>query len=652
MPSKHVKKQNPSGKDAGERNTTGVTNRDAAVTAREDSVGLREGAARVREDAAGLLGVLVEGMPDAFAVVDQSGTIVMVNGQAERLFGYSRDEMLGQSVDILLPERLRSAHRGHRADYFAAPSLRLMGASMDLHAARKDGQEFPVEISLSPIETNTGTLVISAIRDVAAQRAAQRAVEEANHLAVTAREEVVSLREEAAGLREEAVGLRENTSTLREEARRAWEESAQARSALDALMAQMREANERLVVGSVRAYAMTEDAEEANRLKDEFLATVSHELRTPLNAILGWARMLGAKQLPPDREEKGIATIERNALALAHIIDDLLDVSRIVAGTLRLATQPVDPVAVAQAALDVVRPLAVAKNVQLTFSHDLQAIDTVSGDAGRLEQVIWNLLANAVKFTPEGGRIDVFIASSNGHVEIRVVDTGEGISPDFLPHVFKRFRQADGATTRRHTGLGIGLAIVRQLVELHKGTVHAASDGVGRGATFSVRLPVAVDEARAGPAAALGERRIAASTASPMPRLPRLDALRILVVDDDSDGRALTSLVLTQAGASVTAVASVGEALRMLEVERPDVLVSDIGLPDEDGYGLIRQIRQSEAEHGGFLPAVALTGYARAEDRARILEAGFQAHVTKPVEPVELTAAIATMTHHLPGSET
>ena len=258
--------------------------------------------------------------------------------------------------------------------------------------------------------------------------------------------------------------------------------------------------------------------------------------------------------------------------------------------------------------------------------------------------MIWNLLANAIKFTPEGGRVDVFIEPSNDHMEVRVVDTGQGISPDFLPHVFERFRQADDATTQRHTGLGLGLAIVRQLVELHGGTVHAASQGVGRGATFTVRLPISAGEAQGDRAAALEERRIAASTASPTPRSTRLDDLRILVVDDNADGRTLTSLVLTQAGASVTAVASVREALQALEAERPDVLVSDIGLPDEDGYALIRQIRQYEAEHGGFLPAVALTGYARAEDRARILAAGFQAHVPKPVEPVELTAVISSVT--------
>jgi signal transduction histidine kinase/ActR/RegA family two-component response regulator len=461
-------------------------------------------------------------------------------------------------------------------------------------------------------------------------------------------EETATLREEAARLREEAARLRGETSTLREEAVRARKEAAQARSELEQLMAQMREANERLVVGTVRAQTMTEDAEEANHLKDEFLATVSHELRTPLNAVLGWARLLGSTQLPPDRAKHAIAIIERNASALAHIIDDLLDVSRIVAGTLRLAPQPVDLVAVTQAALEVVRPSAVARNVQLAFSPDLPAIQAVSGDAGRLQQVIWNLLANAIKFTPDGGRVAVFIERLTDDMEVRVVDTGQGISPDLLPHVFERFRQADDATTRRHTGLGLGLAIVRQLVELHGGTVHAASEGVGRGATFTVRLPIAAGEAHGGQAAGLGDRRTAASAASPMPRLPRLDALRILVVDDNPDGRALTSLVLTQAGASVTTVASVREARLALEGERPDVLVSDIGLPDEDGYALIRQIRQYETEHGGFLPAVALTGYARAEDRARILAAGFQAHVPKPVEPVELTAVIATIVHQ-PG---
>jgi signal transduction histidine kinase/ActR/RegA family two-component response regulator len=482
---------------------------------------------------------------------------------------------------------------------------------------------------------------------------AQRSVRDSKQVsaererAVSVREDKATLREETARLREESAGLREETSTLREAAVRAREEAAQARAQLEQLMAQMREANERLVVGTVRAQTMTEDAEQANHLKDEFLATVSHELRTPLNAVLGWARMLGSMQMPPDRAKHAIETIERNASALAHIIDDLLDVSRIVAGTLHLEPQPVDLIAVMQAAVDGVRPLAAARNVLLAFSPDLQAIESVSGDAGRLQQVIVNLLANAIKFTPEGGRVDVVIESSHDHMEVRVVDTGQGIDPEFLPHVFERFRQAGNAATGRHTGLGLGLAIVRQLVELHGGTVHATSDGVGRGATFIVRLPIS--PAEAGDAQAgrtvLDQGPPAASTVSSTADSPRLDELRVLVVDASADGRTLTSTVLAQAGATVKAVGTTREALQVLHVDRPDALVSGIGLPDEDGYELIRQVREYESEHGGFLPAVALTGYARAEDRARILAAGFQAYVPKPVEPIELTTAIATITH-------
>jgi signal transduction histidine kinase/ActR/RegA family two-component response regulator len=467
--------------------------------------------------------------------------------------------------------------------------------------------------------------------------------------AANLRDDTARLREEAAALREEAAGLREETSTLRETSIRAREEAAEAKAELVQLLAQMREANGNLIVGTVRAHTLTEDAEQANQLKDEFLATVSHELRTPLNAILGWARMLEAKQLPAERAEKGIGIIERNAAALAHIIDDLLDISRIVAGTFRMSPLPVDLIAVAGSALEVVRPLAAARNVDLVFTPDRAAIQTVIGDAGRLEQVIWNLLANAIKFTPDGGRVELSIARSANHVELTVADNGQGMSADFLPLVFDRFRQADGGTTRRHSGLGLGLAIVRQLVELHGGTVQATSLGAGLGSTFTVRLPAAA-EARIGGAATLGvigvigERRTAAASASPMPRFTRLDDLHIVVVDDDVDGRTLTSLVLTQAGAHVRVAASVVEALQLIEVACPDVLVTDIGLPDEDGYALIEHVRRHEAVRGGALPAIALTGYARAEDRSRIIAAGFQAHVAKPVDPAELTAAIAAVT--------
>jgi signal transduction histidine kinase len=259
-------------------------------------------------------------------------------------------------------------------------------------------------------------------------------------------------------------------------------------------MAQIREANEHLVVAAVRAQALTEEAETASHLKDEFLTAVSHEIRTPLNAILGWARMLESKQLAPDRAEHAIGAIGRSASALAHLIDDLLDTSRILKGAIRLALQPVDLAAVAQEALDALRPVAATRNVHVAIDA-VAGSRTVHGDAARLQQVIWNLLANAVKFTPEGGRVNVVIESADDYVEVRVADTGCGISADFLPHVFQRYRQAADATTQRHTGLGLGLGIVRQLVELHGGTVHAASPGVGRGATFTVRLPVGAGNA-------------------------------------------------------------------------------------------------------------------------------------------------------------
>ncbi len=538
------------------------------------------------EETRNRLAAIVDSSDDAIASKDLNGVITSWNAGAERLFGYTAQEAIGQRATLLMPlERF-----DEEADMLEHVRRAAAVNHYETVRRRNDGTLFDASVTVSPIRSNNGQVIGASeiARDVT--------------------------------------------------------ERKQAETARAGLADRVREANEHLVVGTVRAHMMAEGAEQANHLKDDFLATVSHELRTPLNAIMGWARMLGSKQLPPDRASNALAIIDRNALALAHIIDDLLDVSRIVAGTLQFTPQPVDLVAVTQAALDVVRPLAVAKNVHLEFASDPSAIAIVSGDAGRLQQVIWNLLANAIKFTADGGRVEVFIAPSNDHMEISVVDTGQGLSADFLPHVFERFRQADGTTTRRHSGLGLGLAIVRELVELHGGTVHAASPGLGRGATFTVRLPISAGEAHAGRAAVFAERWFAASTTSPMPRLARLDTLRILVVDDDADGRTLTSLVLTQAGASVKAVGSVREALKLLEGERPDVLVSDIDLSDEDGFSLIRQIRQDEAANGGFLPAVALTGFARAEDRARSIASGFQAHVQKPVDPVDLVKAIATIT--------
>ena len=447
--------------------------------------------------------------------------------------------------------------------------------------------------------------------------------------AVTARERILAQREEALRRREEALRAREaDVQSGREAAR---------------LMAQVREANEHLVVASIQAQTLSDEAERANHLKDEFLAAVSHELRTPLNAVLGWTRMLESKQLSPERAAHALAAVGRSAAALAHMIDDLLDTARILKGTIRMVKQPVDLVTIAQAALDAVRPLAAARNIQLAFEAS-PGDRTVSGDAARLQQVIWNLLANAIKFTPEGGHVALFVESSNDHIEVRVVDDGQGISSEFLPHVFERFRQGDDATTQRHTGLGLGLGIVLQLVQLHGGTVRAASPGLGQGATFTVRLPIPAGDAPGQAIARIERRTTSLTTTAPAPSLQRLDGLRILVVDDDPDERTLASLVLAQVGASVQAVRSAREALHVLAEDRPDALVSDIDLSGEDGYALIRRIRQHEAAHGGFLPAVALTGYARAEDRSRTLAAGFQVHVVKPVEPAVFTAAIAAVT--------
>ena len=444
---------------------------------------------------------------------------------------------------------------------------------------------------------------------------------------LAARETAVCAREDAAGLREEAVRAREQANLAAEQ--------------LQTLMQQVRDANEQLVIASVRAQTLTDEAEQANRLKDEFLATVSHELRTPVNAILGWARMLAERQLKPDRAAHAIKTIERNAGALVHLIDDLLDVSRIIAGHLQLTSQPVDMAKVTEAAVETARLAAAAKNVQINCSTDPSSAALVSGDSSRLQQIVGNLLSNAVKFTAESGRIEATVQSAASHVVVRVSDTGQGISPEFLPHVFERFRQAEGGTTRRHTGLGLGLAIARELTELHGGTVRAESPGIGHGAVFTVRLPLLAVAAPAKPSHPRHETGLAPAQTD----LERLDGISVLLVEDHPDSRELMTMVLEQAGAAVTAVGSVAEATDALETIRPDVLVSDIGLPGEDGYSLIRRIRLHEAKQGGSLPAIALTGYARDEDHARVISAGFETHLVKPVEPLDLTRAVSELTH-------
>ena len=387
------------------------------------------------------------------------------------------------------------------------------------------------------------------------------------------------------------------------------------------------------------------EAEAANRSKDEFLATLSHELRTPLNAILGWAQLLRMGVLPADEAEQGLQTIERNAKAQAQLVDDLLDLSRIISGKLRVEMRPVDLVSVVEGALDSVRPAAEAKGISVVPVLDAHA-GPVAGDGGRLQQVAWNLLSNAIKFTPRGGRVDVWLRSTGADAELTVSDSGTGIRPEFLPHVFDRLRQGDASSTRRHGGLGLGLAIVRHLVELHGGTVSADSRGEGRGSTFTVRLPRT--PVPHGEGAACGSPEAPEHRSDEAPRAPTrremriVEGVRVLVVDDEPDAREVIRIGLEQRGATVKTAASVEEALAALARHGPpDVLLSDIGMPDEDGYALIRKVRQLPESDGGTIPAVALTAYARAEDRDRALAAGFQAHLPKPVEPAKLAEAVA-----------
>jgi PAS domain S-box-containing protein len=383
------------------------------------------------------------------------------------------------------------------------------------------------------------------------------------------------------------------------------------------------------------------EAEAASRSKDEFLATVSHELRTPLNAILGWAQIL---ELTPDDGEKrarGLQAIHRNAKAQAQLIDDLLDLSRIVSGKMRLDVRTVDLVPVLEAAVEAVRPAAEARQIRLQRVLDPLA-GPITGDADRLRQVVWNLLSNAVKFTPKGGRVELRLERANSHVEIVVADSGIGISPEFLPQVFDRFRQFDASASRSHGGLGLGLAIVRHLVELHGGTVEVHSPGLEQGSTFVVALPVAIarldaPERRVHPAA---EETVAACREDPA---LNLRGIRVLIVDDEPDARETLQEILEHCDAEVLAVGSAGEALRELERFKPHVLLSDIGMPGEDGYALIRRVRELPPERGGRIPAAALTAFARSEDRRKALLAGYQMHVPKPVEINELATVVATL---------
>jgi PAS domain S-box-containing protein len=511
--------------------------------------------------------LLLENVKDyAIFFLDTERRITRWNLGAERILGYQEAEILGQSGSIIFTPEDREQGEDKGEIDKAEAEGR---AENERWHVRKDGSRFWGSGIVTPLRDETGQLrgFAKIMRDVTERKQAE---DERNEL------------------------------LAREQQTRAQAEAA--RSA----------------------------AEAANRIKDEFLAVLSHELRTPLNPILGWAKLLRSRTFDQKTADRALETIERNAKLQIQLIEDLLDVSRILRGKLSLNVCPVALTTTIEAAMETVRLAAQAKSIQIQTVMD-SSVGLVAGDPNRLQQVVWNLLSNAVKFTPDGGRVEVRLECVDSQAQIQVIDTGKGISPDFLPHVFDYFRQSDSSITRVFGGLGLGLAIVRHLVELHGGTVWAESPGEDQGAIFTLRLPL---------------QRIPSPTQEDgtQPDCPLdLSELKILVVDDDVDSREFVTFALEECGAVVTAVASVGEALAALALEQPDLLVSDIGMPEKDGYMLMREIRAMPPEQGGQIPAIALTAYAGESDCKQAVSAGFQRHLAKPVEPVELITMVATL---------
>jgi len=528
------------------------------------------------------LAAIVDGSDDAIIGKNLNSIITSWNQGAERIFGYSAEEMIGTSIVRLIPperqgeeeEILSCLKRGERFEHFETVRI------------TKEGRQLHVSLTISPIKDANGRVVGASkiARDITDRKLSEEALRKAQKAAEAANAERQRLLESERAARSEA--------------------------------------------------------ERASRTKDEFLATLSHELRTPLNAVLGWATALRTGHFLTEELEQGLETIERNARVQAQIIEDLLDMSRIISGKVRLDVQRVDLPAVVAAAIDTVRASASAKGVRLqTIIDPLNA--PVTGDPNRLQQVFWNLLSNAIKFTPKGGRVQALLERVDSHVEVSIIDTGEGISPEFLPYIFDRFQQADASTTRRHGGLGLGLAIVKQLVELHGGSVRVKSSGTGKGATFIVSLPMTVLHPLQEP----WERGHPQSKPRDLPSVPAisLNNVSVLVIDDELDARNLLKLLLESAGAVVYLAQSAEQGMEHLLTKSVDVLICDIGMPDVDGYSLMRRIRALDDSQKSEVAAVALTAYARLEDRTEAMSAGFQNHLPKPVEPAELLTVVHSL---------
>jgi PAS domain S-box-containing protein len=514
---------------------------------------------RVQRDAL-RLAAIVDSSDDAIVGKDLDSIITSWNGAAQRIFGYSAEEMIGQSVRLLIPDDrqheeddvLDRIKRGQRFEHY------------ETVRRKKDGTLFPVSLTVSPVFNDQGVVIGASkiARDITERVRAD------------------------------------------EERRR-----------------------------------LLELARAANRLKDEFLATLSHELRTPLNAIAGYARLMQGPLTDPDKQRRAVDTIVRNAASLTQMIEDVLDVSRIVSGKVRLDVQPVEMSTIIREAVETAQPAADAKNIRLDVIVDPRGT-LVSGDPDRLRQILWNLCSNAIKFSDKGGRVQVRLERVDSHVEVTVTDNGLGISSEFLPHLFERFSQADAGIARQHGGLGLGLAICRHLVELQGGRISAQSSGLGQGSTFRVELPVRSVHARLD----AGIRRHPVTPSYSRERqVPDLTGVQILVVDDDQDSLALAREILETTGATVITADSALDALGKLRRNRANVLIADLGMPVMDGFALIAQVRGSADNAIREIPAAALTAFARSEDRVRAMESGFEVHLSKPIDPAELMATVAAL---------